>query len=74
MKQSGLMLVIAGLLLLAFFFATDPRLSPDWARELGWSPNVVDAASDSVVGTTIGVIGSASVLLVGAWLVIRRAI
>lgn len=74
MKQSGLMLVTAGILLLAFFFATDPRLSPAWARELGWSDNVVDAAADSVVGTTLGVVGAVAVLAVGAWLVIRRAI
>lgn len=73
MRHSGVILVIAGVLLLTFFALTDPRLSPGWAQEIGWSSNMVDAVADSVIGTAAG-IGVAVVLLaIGVWLVIRRA-
>ncbi len=74
MRQSGLLLILGGLLGIAFFLATDARISPRWTSHVGWSPNLVDAAHDAITGTIIGIAGSLLVMCVGLWLVIRKSI
>ncbi len=74
MRQSGLLLMLLGLLGVAFFMVTDARLAPQWATHVGWSSNLVDAAADSLLGTVIGVIGSIAIMVVGGWLALRRSI
>ena len=74
MKKSGLLLILGGLLGIAFFLATDARLVPKWATYIGWSANQVDAVQDSLVGTIIGLLTSLAVIAVGVWLLFRRAI
>jgi hypothetical protein len=70
MPRSPRLLVLAGLLGLLFFWATDPRVGLT-ARLNGEGAR--DVANQSRVGTIVGATGSAAVLLVGAWLVTRRA-
>jgi len=89
-RRSGLALVFLGLAGLAFFWMTDPHFGPvgfphanvhrhvDWQHWLfvlrGSPDNVVDAANQALVGTLIGLAGSAAVLLAGIWLASRRRI
>ncbi len=74
MRKSGLLLVLLGILGIAFFLATDARLAPQWATQVGWSENRVDAASETVYGTLIGLAGSLAILLTGVWLAVRKSI
>lgn len=74
MKRSGMMLVIAGLLVLVFFLATDAAIMPAWADNVGWSRNQVDAVTDARWGTIIGVSGSVVIVITGLWLLIRRSV
>ena len=69
-RRSGLKLAIAGALGVLFFWLTDPvwgLVKPAHARE---SP--VDAMNEALIGTTVGVAGSAVVLLLGLWIATRR--
>jgi hypothetical protein len=69
-KRSGLSLVICGLLGIAYFWATDPRhgiIHPV-------SENLIDAANEARMGTLVGIVGSAFVLVIGLWLLTRRAV
>jgi|FrelakmetLWP11LW_1041352.scaffolds.fasta_scaffold00868_4 hypothetical protein len=70
MKRSGLSLVIAGVLGIAFFLATDPHF--DIIRWWRSSSGVVDAAHQALAGTVVGLAGSLVVLCVGLWLLSRR--
>lgn len=74
MKRSGMMLVIAGLLVLVFFLITDAALMPGWMEKVGWGRNQVDAVTDARWGTLIGVIGSVAIICSGVWLLVRRSI
>lgn len=74
MKRSGMMLVVAGLLVLVFFLATDAAIMPAWMEKLGWGRNQVDAVTDSRWGTAIGVVGSLAVIVTGLWLLVRRSV
>lgn len=74
MKRSGMVLVIAGLLVLVFFLATDAAMMPAWIEKIGWGRNQVDAVTDSRWGTIIGVIGSLAVICTGMWLLVRRSV
>ena len=65
---------MGGILGIAFFFATDARLMPAWATRIGWSANMVDATSDSICGTFVGLAGSVAVVCTGVWLTARRSI
>jgi hypothetical protein len=69
-RRSGLSLVIAGLLGVGFFWATDPRYG------LVHPPpqTVIDAANQARIGTVVGVGGSVAVLIIGLWLLTRRPV
>jgi hypothetical protein len=67
-RRSGLSLILAGLLGIVFFWATDPRSG--WARAA--NTTVVDAIQEASAGTFVGLAGSAMVLLIGLWLMTRR--
>ena len=87
-RRSGYTLVILGLLGAGFFWLTDPRHGPQvgraapvwydprhWLAVLRGSPgNLLDAANESAVATYIGLAASALILLVGLWLMTRRAV
>jgi uncharacterized membrane protein len=69
MRRSGWLLALAGLIGIAFFWITDPG-----AGLLRSPPgSLVDAANQAVVGTLVGLLGSAAVMLVGLWLATRRS-
>ena len=69
-RRSGSSLVIAGLLGILFFCATDPRYGI--IRFAG--DNVIDAANQARIGTLVGIAGSAVVLVIGLWLLTRRTV
>ena len=70
-RRPGISLVLAGLAGVAFFWLTDPRYG--WARPVAVAgDNPIDAAHYMLVGTLVGVAGSAVVLLIGLWLMTRR--
>lgn len=74
MKRSGLLLIVGGAAGMAFFLATDPRIMPKWATRVGWSANLVDATSDALAGTVLGLAGALVIFLIGLWLLVRKAI
>lgn len=74
-RKSGLKLTLAGLLGVLFFWLTDPvwgvlRKAPGGG---GGPENIVDAMNEAFFGTTVGIAGSAVVLLLGLWISTRRA-
>lgn len=71
-RRSGLSLVIAGLLGMAFFWLTDPRYGPfgHWRQ----SDEIIDLANQLAPGTVIGLAGSLVVLVIGLWLMTRRTV
>jgi hypothetical protein len=71
-RKSGLRLVLLGLAGVLFFWITDPR----YGLALHWSKgqNPIDLANRHLPGTIVGVAGSILVLLVGVYLVARRAL
>jgi hypothetical protein len=69
-KRSGLSLVICGLIGIAYFWATDPRHGI--IRSV--SENLIDAANEARMGTLVGIAGSVFVLVIGLWLLTRRAV
>jgi hypothetical protein len=69
-QRSGSSLVIAGLLGIAFFWATDPR----YGIIRSAAENVIDAANQARIGTWVGIAGSAIVLVIGLWLLTRRTV
>lgn len=69
-RQSGLSLILAGLAGALFFWLTDPRSG---LQRAGASAEILDAMQEARVGTVVGIAGSAIVLLIGLWLVSRRA-
>ena len=87
-RRSGLAFLLVGLLGVAFFWLTDPRYGPpmharaaghlDWRYWLfvlrGSPDNLIDAANQAMVSTVVGVAGCAALVLVGLWLLTRRAI
>ena len=82
------MLVALGVLGGLYFWLTDPRFGPAghrkpegavdvryWLHVLRGSPeNVVDAANTAWLVTLVGVVGSVTVLGIGAWLYTRRTV
>jgi uncharacterized membrane protein len=71
-RRTGASLVVAGLLGVAFFWLTDPRYG--WAKPVAVAgDNPIDAAHYMLAGTVVGVVGSVVVLLIGLWLMTRRA-
>jgi hypothetical protein len=71
-RTSGLGLVLAGALGIAFFYLTDPRWG--WLGRRSAGEDAIDAVHRLAPGTMVGLAGSAIVLLVGLWLATRRAV
>jgi hypothetical protein len=69
-RRSGLSLVVAGLLGVGFFWATDPRYG--LMHQTG--ENLIDAVKEARIGTFVGVGGSIAVLMIGLWLLTRRPV
>ena len=74
MKRAGTALVVSGVLVLAFYLATDATVMPGWMERVGWGRNQVDAVADGRWGTVIGVAGSVAIIASGLWLLFRRSI
>ena len=70
-RRSGLFLMLAGILGLAFFYLTDPRWG--WIGRRVAGENAIDAVHQLVPGTLVGLAGSGIVLLIGLFLTTRRA-
>jgi hypothetical protein len=70
LRRSGYSLVLAGFVGLLFFWATDARYGLPWL--LNRDDNIVDLANRSLIGTVVGLAGSAAVLVLGLWLLTRR--
>ena len=66
--RSGLTLALAGFLGGLFFWFTDPR----FAATKTASYELIDRVNEARIGTTVGVVGSVIVLLIGLWLMTRR--
>ena len=87
-RQSAFALLLVGLAGAVFFWATDPRFGPpvhqhpvghmDWQYWLfvlrGSPDNVIDAANQALMSTVVGVAGCMALVLVGLWLLMRRAL
>jgi hypothetical protein len=68
-RRSGLSLVLAGLVGIGCFWATDPR----WGfidRPNPWQ--FVQAMKEAAPGTYVGIGGSATIALIGLWLMMRK--
>jgi hypothetical protein len=72
MRRNGLILIVAGILGMLFFWLTDPRwgLAGKWSR----GDNPIDAANQALVGTVVGIGFSVFVLIVGLWLMRRKTL
>jgi hypothetical protein len=69
--RSALLLTFVGLLVGAWFWATDPTMGvANYVMNL--SHNRIDAANQAWPGTMVGLIGSVAVVLTGLWLLTRR--
>jgi len=70
-RRSGLSLVLVGILGIAFFWITDPRLGMAlrWSRE-----NPIDLANEQLPGTILGLAGSLLVLFIGVYLLGKRPV
>jgi hypothetical protein len=68
-RRSGVSLALAGLIGALFFWMTDPRFGSTRSAAI----DVIDRVNEARIGTFVGVAGSAIVLLIGLWLMTRRA-
>jgi hypothetical protein len=85
-RRSGIGLVLMGVIGMAFFWLTDPRMGPAmhraaesridpryWLFLLRGSPdNLIDAANYARLSTMVGAAGSVALLIVGFWLMTRK--
>lgn len=72
MSRSPKYLVLAGLVGLLFFWLSDPQYGV--AASVIHDDRLRDAANQGLPGTVVGLVGSAVVLLIGAWLSVRKAV
>ena len=73
MRRSGLILVLMGAVCVGFFILTDPHMLGGRATRVGWAPLRVDAIYEATPGTVLGLAGSGIIVLIGLWLMARRA-
>jgi hypothetical protein len=71
-RRSGFSLVLLGILGIAFFWITDPRLG--WGLSWNRGENPIDLANQHFPGTVVGLAGSLLIFLIGIYLISRRAI
>jgi len=71
MKSSGFYLVLLGLVGVAFFWVTDPRWG--WTGLWGDAGSLIDRANEAMIGTIVGFIGCAAMVVTGVWLMFKRA-
>jgi hypothetical protein len=71
-RRSGFSLVLLGILGIAFFWITDPRLG--WGLSWNRGENPIDLANQHFPGTIVGLAGSLLIFLLGIYLISRRAI
>ena len=69
-RRSGMSLALTGVIGALFFWLTDPRVG---GRHQAAAYDLIDRVNEAHVGTLVGVVGSAVVLLIGLWLMTRRA-
>lgn len=67
-RKSGLTLAVAGLGGALFFWMTDPR----FGSQRNASYELIDRVNEQRIGTTVGIVGSVIVLLIGLWLMTRK--
>jgi hypothetical protein len=72
MKTGSLKLTLLGLMCVAFFWMTDPRLGLGDSLDGDANTNVVEAMHALWPGTLVGLAGSGMVVLIGLWLGVRR--
>lgn len=70
-RRSSAGLVLLGAIGVGFFLGTDPVLGIDPLRVRGINP--VDLVQETRPGTFVGLVGSGAILLLGTWLITRRA-
>jgi hypothetical protein len=68
-RRSGVSLALAGAAGALFFWLTDPRFG---RQQL--ASDVIDRVNEAQIGTMVGVVGSVAVLVIGLWLMTRKAI
>ena len=68
--RSGLSLLLAGIGGGLFFWLTDPRYG---LHHGGFGADIVDRMNEARLGTLVGVVGSGIVVLIGLFLMTRRA-
>jgi hypothetical protein len=73
MRRSGLILMLMGAVCVGFFILTDPRMLGARATRAGWATLAVDAIYEATPGTVLGLVGSGIIVLIGLWLMARRA-
>ncbi|MEM6313215.1 MAG: hypothetical protein AAF743_03965 [Planctomycetota bacterium] len=71
-KRSASFLLLAGLLSAGFFWITDPALGYARLYDTTGQLNPIDAIHQAWPGTLVGFLGSAIVLTVGGWLMMRE--
>ena len=68
--RSGFSLLLAGIGGALFFWLTDPRYG---LHRGGLGADIVDRMNEARLGTLVGIVGSGMVVLVGLFLMTRRA-
>lgn len=71
-RRSGYSLAALGVAGLLFFWLSDPRWGIGLILTRPDSP--IDAIHQNLAGTLVGLLGSAVVLLIGLWLLSKRAV